>query len=254
MFPTSRHTVTDDIDHIPITTMGNTASRLPPYPAPPSYLDLGSLLALALNEKAWVLAALGNDPLKKAETILQNPAIGRPGLLLSSQELSIAVENVYSKLSSNIEVEERYIVNLVVAIVDRVRIDGEGMTEGIEQVVRLAARMVKGEACGKCYSAEYQSPTRSSIDLARQFVDAIEALDGIATALGVKVFMSSKPKFSIEKLCSIYDHFDQVRHLIDDLNDIEELEEMWCHDGCCASCWDSGDGDLHLKWCMRYPL
>jgi len=139
--------------------MGNNTSHLPPYPPPPSYLDLGSLLALAPNEKAWVLAALGSDPMKKVKTILQNPAIGQTGLLLTSHEMSLAVDDVYSSFRSGRMVDESYIINLLDAIVDRVRRDGAGMVRGIEQVVKLAASMVKGEACEECYMADYQSPT-----------------------------------------------------------------------------------------------
>jgi hypothetical protein len=239
------------LDHIPIFIMGNNTSRLPPYPLPPSYLDLGSLLALAPNEKAWVLAAIGTNPLNKAKTILQNPAIGRPGLLLSTQELSLAVDNVYSNFRSGRMVNESYIINLLDAIVDRIRRDREGMVEGIEQVVMLAARMVKGEACEECYMSDYQSPTHGSVELARRFVDTIEDLDGLATDHGVELLLSSRTRYSIDKLCSIYEYFDWVRHLGGYAGDADDLEEMWCHgkSRCGADCWDSGYDNLHLKWC-----
>jgi len=81
------------------------------------------------------------------KVILRNPAIGRPGHLLSSHDLSFAVHDILSNFRSNIAVEESYIVNLVIAIVDRVKLDGEGILEAMEQLIIMAARMVKGEAC-----------------------------------------------------------------------------------------------------------
>jgi hypothetical protein len=236
--------------------MGNSNSRiLPSYPQPPSYFDLGSLLDLAPNEKAWVLAALGNDPLKRAKTILQNPHIGKPGHILSSCELSMALDHVYSSFRSNWKVDETYIITLLEAIVDRVRIEGERMDFWIQEIVILAARMVKGEACEECREADYKSPIRGSLELVQCFASTIEELEAIAGEKGIEVGLTSKGRFSLNKLCSIYYEFRSLRHLADIHGVTDDLEEMWCHEGeeCDTGCWDGGGDDLHSDWCRSRP-
>jgi len=176
--------------------MGNSNSHEPSAPVaiPSVRPDLQFLINLPADEKAWVLAALGHDPLKNARTILSSSDIVKPGSLLTSQELARAVDDVLTSFRSEITVDEDYIINLIEGIVEGVWKEG-GANEAMEQVISLAARMVKGEGCGECGSHDYQSPVRGSIDLTDEFVDALADLVNIASAQGIDLVLSTKARF-----------------------------------------------------------
>lgn len=231
--------------------MGDSNSRVPPRPSPPTYIDLSTLINLAPNERAWFLDALESDPLKRAKAILQNPSFGHPGNLLSLDELYLAVDDAYDELRSERIVDEGYIITLLEAIVFGVRKEGHQVSRAMGEVIKLAAGMVKGEACDQCSEPGYTAPTGDSTSLADHFVDAIEELDGLATDKGERLWLGNKTKFSIVKLCSIDNEYDRILHLSEGLRDTDDLEEMWCHKGsrCSAGCWDAGGGDEHLDWC-----
>lgn len=95
--------------------MGNTTSNevSPPVTIPSARPDLQYLIDLDADEKAWFLAALGNDPLKKARTILSSSNVVKPGSLLASKELAWAVDDVLSSFRSDAAVDEDYINNII---------------------------------------------------------------------------------------------------------------------------------------------
>ena len=236
--------------------MGNSTSHEPSAPVaiPSARPDLQFLIDLPANEKAWVLAALGNDPVKKARTILSSSNIVKPGSLLTSQELGRAVEDVLHSFRSKAAVDEDYIINLIEGIVEGVRKDGQGVNGGLEQVISLAARMIKGEGCGECDSPSYQSPVRGSIDLMDEFVDALIDLVNIASSMDIDLSLTlcKKAKFSITKLATVYDEFDWLQNLFETNMETDELEEMWCHENQNCWCWDfGGKNDEHLEECWH---
>jgi hypothetical protein len=146
-------------------------------------------------------------------------------------------------------VGEDYIINLIEGIVEGVRKEG-GVNEAMEQVVSLAARMVKGEGCGECGSHDYQSPVRGSIDLTDEFVDALADLVNTASEQGIDLVLSTKARFSIDKLVTIYYEYDWLQSLFEMDMETDELEEMWCHENQKCWCWDfGGRSDEHSEKC-----
>ena len=231
--------------------MGNTTSNEISLPVtiPSARPDLQYLIDLDADEKAWVLAALGNDRLKKARTILSSSNVVKPGSLLTSKELARAVNDDLSSFRSDDAVDEYYIINLIQGIVERVREEG-GVNEGMEQVISLAARMIKGEGCGKCGSLEYKSPIRGSIDLVDEFVDALADLVNIASEQATDLVLSAKANFSIAKLATVYDEFTWLQTVREEEMEAEDMEEMWCHENQGWICWDFNcRSDEHLEKC-----
>jgi hypothetical protein len=231
--------------------MGNSTSHEPSAPVTIASArpDLQFLINLPADEKAWVLAALGNDPLKKARTILSSSNLVKPGSLLTSQELARAVDDVLDSFRSKAAVDEDYIINLIEGIVEGVRKEG-GVNEAMEQMVSLAARMVKGERCGECGSLDYHSPIRGSIDLTDEYVDALADLVNIASEQGTDVVLSAKARFSIDKLVTIYDEYHWLQNLFKMDFETDDLEEMWCHKSQSCWCWEfGGRSDEHSEKC-----
>jgi hypothetical protein len=209
--------------------MGNSTSHesSAPVAIASARPDLQFLINLPADEKAWVLAALGNDPLKKART----------------------VDDVLDSFRSKAAVDEDYIINLIEGIVEGVRKEG-GVNEAMEQMVSLAARMVKGERCGECGSLDYHSPIRGSIDLTDEYVDALADLVNIASEQGTDVVLSAKARFSIDKLVTIYDEYHWLQNLFKMDFETDDLEEMWCHKSQSCWCWEfGGRSDEHSEKC-----
>jgi len=221
--------------------MGNTTSNEVPPPAtnPSARPDLQYLIDLGADEKAWVLAVLGNDPLKKARAILSSSKVNKPGSLFTRKELAWAVDDVIKSFGTHTAVDEDYIINLIEGIVERVREEG-GINEAMEQVISLAARMIKGEDCQECGSLEYEPPIRGSSDLVDEFVNALARLVQISGEQGMNLVFSTKANFSIAKLATIYDErfwLPIIGDVYMDADEMEVMEEMWCHEKGC-SCWD----------------
>jgi hypothetical protein len=124
----------------------------------------------------------------------------------------------------------------------------------MEQVISLAARMIKGEGCRECRSPEYESPIRGSTDLMDEFVDALIDLVNIASSMDIDLSLTlcKRAKFSITKLATVYDDFDWLQKLFEMRMETDELEEMWCHGNQKCWCWDfGGRSDEHLEQCWH---
>jgi len=239
--------------------MGNTNStpRIPgpllPKPPPAQYANY--IVHISPEEKAWVLAALGDNRLEKAKAILSSIHIPNPGLLLDDNEMSSAIEDCITQISAN-KVNEGYLSKVVEAIVDRVRKEPMEVEYGVEQVLFIASSLVRGEACGLCGEDCRSSAKQSGGTCNPQiFVDAIDKLDNIAHGKQIRWSTSHRGNFMLGKLYQIHPEFESIGWIyrpsdasgqpIDD----EEIEQMWCggYDGVCG-CWE-GECDIHSQQC-----
>ena len=158
--------------------------------------------------------------------------------------------------------EETYAIAIVGALAERAAHNKEGLQEAVEQLVFLAARMVKGEGCQ--HHPEYESPCKGSGGIHPFFEYALENLHMALDDEGSSWSYSSKAEFALLKLKSIHPGvyaFLKAGGVKSSMSrDLwEQYEEMWCHDheecsGC--GCWDAGNlsSEGHIKGCSLYPL
>jgi hypothetical protein len=137
----------------------------------------------------------------------------------------------------------------------------EDIRDAVEQMIRLASRMIKGTPC-YVYAFENQCQNLGSTDIHRKFVDGIQKVVNAGLDLELDWELSTKATFSLDKLCQQswagYATLQDIHRTQDDERGQgiqEQLEEMWCHgschcwDGDCASCGDSTYMDRHYKHC-----
>jgi hypothetical protein len=185
----------------------------------------------------------------------------------SYRRVDLAFNKCYANICAGCPDDES-IIETVEMIVDKVDermtlAKGEEIRTAVEQMIFLAARLVKGEACEECKSG-YRSPNPGSARLHELVVDGIECIEEIGKDLGLKWSLSAKGVFALNKLCFIFlIYYSSIQYLslphyfdYQQYQGIEEgLDESWCHDleeapNC--HCWDKDSMDLiggHAKHC-----
>jgi hypothetical protein len=144
---------------------------------------------------------------------------------------------------------------VVEGVIDRTtedaRTKGEGVQGGAEQLLSIAARMVKGEKCEcvECGPAVSHRPTA-----VHDFVVmGLEELEEVAKELNLEWRLSERGRFCLHKLSST-DHglvYNSVKHLANTPGpqDYHQLEEMWCLENSECDCWDVEEGANHNMFC-----
>ena len=227
----------------------------------PSEEHLKYLQKLPKHQKSRVLAALAG-PEDQIKTTLLNDKIARPGRVLAKEELFIALQDCYQSICLN-RFEVAYAIAIVDALTDRASTRSKWAQEAAEQVIFLAARLIKGEGCED--HSDYESPSRMWAGVHKDFADAIANLEDVGRKQGVWIY-SDKARFCLGKLSSGYPSqylliqtFGAARNGPTTNELQEELDEMWCHDNeNCenCSCWDHGykSWQGHAKPCSLYAL
>jgi hypothetical protein len=258
-----------------IINMGNKSSTPTSSSSPPRYLT-HDLSHLDPNDfQALVSDCIKDDPVKGAKfTLVNNTVIGNSLVKITKQDIALVVQDCYSDICKQ-KVNEAYIMVVIEGIVrymDENATKGEDVKEGVEQLLRLAARTIKGEDCNEC-GEEYESMSAVSDELHVHVVQAIQQLEHIGQERDYQWSLGDKPKYSLDKLSSEYFPYHQLLHLgtANDLypNRVQQFEEMWCHkpreadstvgryqyDTC--TCWDREDGSEelgHVKYCPDYEF
>jgi hypothetical protein len=206
------------------------------------------------------------SPPSTANTTLNNEIVRLPIFVVPSKEdVIIAFDNCYRNISAKF-INEPQITIVIDKIVDRVYdspivSEVEDIKEAVQQIIFLASRLVKGEACGECHlGSRVANP--GSAELHLLFGYAIQNLVDVGTDLKLDWKLSVKATFAFDKLCKIIggeylslEEFDIHRTPIhpQNLEGQEELEEMWCHqsyrgEGC--HCWDGSYASFGDEWYM----
>jgi hypothetical protein len=194
----------------------------------------------------------GNDP---------SPPTQRP----LQEDMGLACDKCYDAICQN-RVIESHIGTTIDQIVHRIydspyHNEVEDIRDAVEQMIRLASRMIKGTP--PCVLAsEARCHNQGSADIHRKFVDGIQKVVDAGMDLELDWELSTKATFSLDKLCQLswagYTTLEDIHRRQDNARGQgiqEQLEEMWCHgschcwDGDCVSCGDSTYMDRHYKHC-----
>jgi hypothetical protein len=153
------------------------------------------------------------------------------------------------------------IEGIVWRLIEGDHINGKDIQHGMGQLLALASRSIKGEACLECRETEYKSPNRlDEFDNMEHdyFVKKIHELVVAAETRGLEWSLDCRAKFSLNKLCAVYDEYQPLQYLAQDPETPGDLpvdptfETMWCHQGGNCRCWDEGY-DCHGKYCHLSP-
>jgi len=165
----------------------------------PSEEHLKYLQKLPKHQKSRVLAALAG-PEDQIKTTLLNDKIAQPGRVLTKEELFIALQDCYHSICLN-RFEVAYAIAIVGAVTDRASTRSKWAQEAAEQVIFLAARLIKGEGCED--HSDYESPSRMWAGVHEDFADAIANLEDVGRKQGDWIY-SDKARFCLGKLSSSY--------------------------------------------------
>jgi hypothetical protein len=225
---------------------------------------------------ALVINALQDDPTKQVHYILlSDSSMNHPHEILTKEQITLAVDECYEKIRTN-KLMQNYDDIFVFAVIEGIvwrliwgeQISGKDIEHGMGQLLGLASRTIKGEACLECRETEYKSPNRLDEleDMEHDyFVDKIEELVAGAKRIGLEWSLDRRAKFSLNKLCAVYDQYRPLQYLAQNPDDGEALvdptyETMWCHWGedngdayrRSCKCWDINIG-AHMKHCHMSP-
>jgi hypothetical protein len=181
------------------------------------------------------LGTEGCSPTARARTILLDERIEKPGHLLTKEEIDLAVRECYDNICNG-RISPVYIDAVIMGIWDRTVEDastkGAEIQEGVEQILWLASRVVKGQACGECG----EGIVRNGHSVNDFTVMALEELGQTGKDVGLEWKLSDKGRFMLDKLISIFEsdygkfrHLAETRDASDRYRGYEELETMWCH-------------------------
>jgi hypothetical protein len=192
---------------------------------------------------------------------------------LTQSQINMAVDDCYERIRTN-SLDESYMYAVINGVymfveyaIDGGRTPGPLVQEGMENLISLASRTIKGEACRECdEGSEYKSPNRQDEYVHEHFVDKMRELVKMGELLKVEWSLGDLAKYSLNKLCLVYDIYKPLRYLSEDPTrpsngaDNIAFEDMWCHKtedmpdiyrgGC--RCWDERTGD-HFKYCEVGP-
>jgi hypothetical protein len=198
-------------------------------------------------------------PGDRIKSTLLDLNIDRLGRISTKEELDKAIKDCYNSICMSEKVED-YTTALIEAIAVRAIEEGNGQQDAAEQLIFLAARMIKGEQCEN--HPNYKSPCRVAGRIHRQFAEALMDLRDV----DAKSTYSDKARFALGKLFLVYPKQYALLRIMMSLepdqptSDLqEEFEEMWCHqyeDHEDCDCWDVDykSWQRHTKGCGLYAL
>ena len=217
--------------------------------------QIAYLQSLPLKQQDQVLGVAGFEATQRAKTILLNEGIEHPGLLLTKQELDLAVKDCYFDMQDD-SIDEIHIFAVIEGILDRAKEDaaitkGYSIQEGVGQLLHLGSRMIKGQGCGDCGEGK----SGEGWDVQHEFANGLKELEEFGREMKLEWRIRDRARFSLEKLCLIYPScYQQVRHLAQRPDHFQvyfddQLESMWCDRNPGCICWDMTAGEEHLEWC-----
>ena len=227
----------------------------------PSEQQIKYLQYFPSYHKSRIVAALAG-PEERIKSILLDLQINRPGRILTKEELTIAIKDCYKSICLD-RMEWNYCRAIIGAVTDRAFTDTSWAREAAEQLIFLAARLIKGEDCGD--HPNYESPGHLWAGVHQDFADGIGDLEEIGQGKGEFTY-SDKARFALDKLSLLYPKQYAVAPMCGPPQDIpgtgnlrEEFEQMWCHDNekCRkCNCWDIDNGSCqgHEKGCALYSF
>jgi hypothetical protein len=190
-------------------------------------------------------------------------------------EMTSVFEDCYVDIA-NRKVDGPYIMAVIDGIGWRVSACGnkpEDVKEGVEQLLALAARTIKGEGCASCGDKTYCSGSGVSPTIHEDFVECIFEMVSSCQIPPI----NHRAKFSLDRLCAVFGIYHQLRDQLTYLaadnwggqeEAQEQLEGIWCHrpydysreervSGC--RCWDAewysySSSHYHSKGCWGYCL
>jgi hypothetical protein len=236
----------------------------------PTKEQLQYLRDLPAQHKAMIMDAI-EGPIKKAKTLVMAQGGHMPWLPKPTKEqITLAYHDCNNYIVQG-GIAESYIDSIRHSILSypTTKDHKYGEKDGIEQLLSLASRLVKGEHCGECRT-NFKSPTGrfgNSDELHHKVGRAIGCIVGDTRGSGMGRWLSLKTKFALYKLCSIYpEYYRPLEYLIRNSNPRSVIyETMWCHENVHPSagpgkddkeehkmicnCWDEGYEGAHCKTC-----
>lgn len=196
---------------------------------------------------------------------------------LTKAEIALVFEDCYTDIA-NKKVDGPYISAVIDGIgmrVDACGYKSEDIKEGVEQVLALAARTIKGEGCPSCDDEDHCSGSGVSPKIHEHFVESIIEMSSSLQIPGWS--MNHRASFSLDRLCTVFSNYHPLRLFLtppaaDKWGEKEEAEEqlegMWCHQPwddsrdqrvSACRCWDEvchpfSSNHYHTKGCWGYCL
>ena len=249
--------------------MGNSTLLIDPSQGPTKEL-LQYLRDLPAQHKAMIMDAM-EDPIQKARMVVKAQGGYMPWFPNPTREqIILAYQECYNDIVKG-EVDKDYIDSIRESILSHPVPESHRheQKDGVEQLLSLASRLVKGEHCGEC-NTNFKSPTRrfKGLDeLHGKVGRSIVCIIGDAKGSKAEWSLSLKSKFALNKLSYIYPHeYRPLKFLIRDPNPRSAIyETMWCHENehsvaghgkddsgehkMICRCWDEGYEEAHCKTC-----
>lgn len=213
---------------------------------------------------------------KRAEVaLLHATAIFHTDVYLPQAQINLVVENCFIDIA-NKKIDGRYIAAVIEGVGMRACAAGrrdDEVKRGVEQLLALASRSIKGERwASACEDEYYSSGCGVSSAIHQLFVDTIEEMVdySLINPQPPTWSLDHRATFSLEKLIAAFDVYRPLQILIkstvaDRDGELQgQLEEMWCTspwdeygetrlDGC--GCWDKvwmAPVYGHLEGCWGY--
>ena len=193
-------------------------------------------------------------------------------IILSKEQIALVVEDCFNDIA-NKKIDGPYIAAVIEGVgmyIESKKNQDEEVKNGVEQLLALASRTIKGEQCPGC-GDQYCSGSGVSPTIHRLFFHTIFEMMGPPQTQPSTWTLSHRARFSLNKLCDAFDDiYGELRYIIKveagtmDGEFQGQLEEMWCHhpwdeyddaryDGCgCWDKWSAYGGYGHLEGCWGY--
>ena len=192
---------------------------------------------------------------KRAEVALLHAAADFDNdIYLPQAQINLVVENCFIDIA-NKKIDGRSLAAVIEGVgmlATKVGSRDEDVKRGVEQLLALASRTIKGEGCASvCDDGYYNSGCGVSSAIHQFFVDTIEEIIGysIINPQPPTWSLDHRATFSLEKLIAAFNVYRPLQILIKSTvaeRDGElqgQLEEMWC-----TSPWDEY-GEKRLEGC-----
>jgi len=218
--------------------------------------QLAHFQSLPLEQQNVVLGVAGLDATQRAKKIILNRRIEDTSLLLTEDDIKLAVEDVLENIRDG-TLNDTYFNSVIDVIIDRAVEDaptrGHGVQGAAEQLLSIAARMVKGEKCEceECGPAVSHRPT----NVHDWVVMGLKELEEVTQKLDLDWQLNERGRFSLLKLSTVNEReYREVKHLADtsERQDYRELRQMWSLENEDCDCWDEVGGAKHAMWCEMY--
>lgn len=185
--------------------------------------------SLPLEQQNRLLGVTGLDTTKRAKSIILNKKIDDTSFLLTSEDIQLLVEDVLETIRDG-RLNEVYFNKVIDLVIDRAVEDaptkGDGVQIAVEQLLSIAARMIRGEKC-ECEECGPAVSHRNT-NVHEYVAMGLEELEGVTKEMKLDWQLSKRGRFSLLKLSTINTgEYRKVKHLANtsDRQNYRQLKE-----------------------------